>query len=381
MQLKRVIPLFNIYWDEDDIAQIVRTIERGGNWAAGPDIEIFEGMVAEYLGAGFCTVYNSGTSALQAVLMAYGIGPGDEVIVPSFTFIATANSPLFVGARPVFADIEDRSYGLDPEDVEKKITPRTRAILPIHYAGFPCMVEELRKIADAHSLLLIEDAAEAFGAGIGIKKAGTFGHAAVLSFCQNKVITTGEGGAVVTNNSEVYRRLKLIRSHGRLETGDYFSSPEYMDYITLGYNFRLSDISAALGIAQMKKVDRVIEMRRRNAGYLGRQLASIDRISVPEMPESHFNVYQMYPVRVKADGDLRDRLAAYLREKGIATRVNFYPVHLTKFYRDRFGHHDGELPVTEMVSRQILTLPMYPGLTENDMDYIAEQIKSFFDTL
>lgn len=376
MNLK--IPLFSIYWDEEDIRMTSEAIKKGMNWAAGPNIDAFEHMISEYISTKYCLAFNSGTSALHAILLAYNIGPGDEVIVPSFTFIATANAPLFVGAKPVFADIEEETYGLDPEDVERKITSKTKVILPIHYGGSPCQISELREIADTHNLVLIVDAAEAFGARIGEKKVGTFGHSAMFSFCQNKVVTTGEGGAIVTDSEEIYEKLKLIRSQGRLETADYFTSAEYMDYVALGYNFRLSDISAALGVAQLNKVDKIIEMRRRNAEYMSQRLLDIEQIRSPEVPEDYFHVYQMYAIRVKGDKDSRDELMAYLGSKGIMTKVNFHPVHLTQFYREKFGHEAGELPITEKVSNQVLTLPMYPTLTKEEIDYIGEQIKDFF---
>ena len=372
------IPLFKIYWDEEDIRMTTEAIKRGTHWATGPNVEALERMIADYIGAKYCLAFNSGTSALHALLLAYDIGPGDEVIVPSFTFIATANALLFVGAKPVFADIEEGTYGLDPEDVEGKITSKTKAILPIHYGGSPCLVRELREIADAHGLILIEDAAEALGARIGEKKAGAFGHSAMLSFCQNKIITTGEGGAIVTDSKEIYEKLKLLRSHGRQETSDYFTSAEYMDYVTLGYNFRISDILAALGIAQLNKVDKIIEMRRRNAEYMNQRLCGIEEITPPRVPEDYFHVYQMYAIRVKGDKDSRDGLMAYLGNRGIMTKVNFHPVHLSQFYREKFGYKAGELPVTEKVSGQQLTLPMYPTLTEEEIDYIGEQIKDFF---
>lgn len=372
------IPLFAIYQDEEDTKMVNETIKRGAYWACGPDVATFERMISEYIGARYCLTFNSGTSALHAILLAYGIGPGDEVIVPSFTFIATANAPLFVGARPVFAEIEEETYGLDPEDVKSRITSKTKAIIPVHYGGCPCHIRELRAIADAHHLILIEDAAEAFGARIGDRKAGTFGQSAILSFCQNKIITTGEGGAIVTDSEEVYNKLKLIRSHGRMDAADYFSSTETMDYVTLGYNFRLSDISAALGIAQIKKVDRIIEMRRRNAEYMSKILSEIEAVEIPEIPEDYFHVYQMYSIRVKKGRGARDRLKAYLAGKGIMTKVNFSPVHLTRFYREKFGYEQGELPVTEKISDQVLTLPMYPTLEKEEIDYICMHVKAFF---
>jgi len=371
------IPLFKIYWDEEDIKIVGETIRRGMSWAIGPNIEKFEETLSRYVGTKYALVFNSGTSAMHAVLLACGIGPGDEVIVPSFTFIATANAPIFVGAKPVFADVERKTYGLDPEDVEEKITTRTKAIIPIHYGGCPCLIEELRETARKHNLLLIEDAAESLGAYVDGKKAGSFGNAAILSFCSNKVITTGEGGAVVTSDRETYEKLKLIRSHGRAETANYFSSTEYMDYIALGYNFRMSDITAALGIAQLKKIDKVIEMRRRNAQMLSARLSRIAEIEVLRPADNFFHVYQMYTIRVNEGKEKRDALSAYLANQGIMTKVYFHPVYQTHFYKNILGYKC-DLPITESLSRQVLTLPMYPALTEHEIDFIADQVATFF---
>ena len=372
------IPLFKIYWDDEDIEMVTQSIQRGMFWAMGPNIEKFEGMLAEYLGRRYCAVFNSGTSALHAVLLAYGIGQGDEVIVPSFTFIATANAPLFVGAKPVFADIEETTYGLDPDSVRRKISPRTKAIIPVHYGGCPCLIEELKEIVEEHDLILIEDAAESFGAKRNGRQVGTFGDSAMFSLCQTKVLTTGEGGFIITDSQDIYEKLKLIRSHGRAETADYFSSVEYMDYLTLGYNFRMPDIVAALGISQLKKVDMLIEMRRNNSKYMTRALSGTKDIVIPEFPKEVFHVYQEYPVRIKAGEETRDSLRAYLTRRGIMTRVSFYPIHLTHFYRNVLGYDNRALEVTETVSSQALTLPMYPSITKEEMDYIAQEIHNFF---
>lgn len=371
------IPLFKIYWDEKDVKMVTDAIRRGMFWAIGPNIEKFEGMLADYIGTKYAVTFNSGTSALHATLLAFGIREGDDVIVPSFTFIATANAPLFIGAKPVFADVEGKTYGLDPEDVEAKITTKTTAIIPIHYGGCPCLIEELREIARKHNLLLIEDAAESLGATVDGKKVGSFGNAATLSFCSNKVITTGEGGAVVTNDNDIYERLKLIRSHGRAENISYFSSTEYMDYITLGYNFRMSDITAALAIAQLDKADKIIKMRREIAERMSAGLSGIAEIEIPNTPDGFFHVYQMYVMRVKEGREKRDALSAYLSQKGIMTKVYFHPVHLTHFYKNNLGYNC-DLPITEKASQQILALPMYPSLTEDDIYYITDEIATFF---
>lgn len=371
------IPLFKIYWDEEDIGMVKEAIQRGTFWAIGPNIERFERLLSEYVGTKYAVVFNSGTSALHATLLAYGIGKGDEVIVPSFTFIATANAPLFVGAKPVFAEIENRTYGLDPEDVERRITPKTRAILPIHYGGSPCLIHELKQVAEKYNLILIEDAAESLGAAVDCKRAGSFGDAAILSFCSNKVITTGEGGAVVTGSEKIYESLKLIRSHGRAENANYFTSSEDMDYISLGYNFRMSDINAALGIAQLGKIDKVIGMRRRNAEVLSLKLSQIADIEVPRPPDNFSHVYQLYTIRIKDGQKQRDAISAYLAERGIMTKVYFTPIHFTHFYKDEL-RYNCKLPVTEKLSRQVLSLPMYPTLTEDEIDYMVDGIVAFF---
>lgn len=369
------VPLFKIYWDEEDVELVSSVLKAGASWTAGLQITQFEEALCDYLGIKYCVTFNSGTSALHAGLLAHGIGQGDEVIVPSFTFIATANAPLFVGAKPVFADIEEKTLGLEPADVKKRISEKTKAIIPIHYGGCPCLIEQLREIAQEYNLIFIEDAAEALGASVNGRKIGTIGNSAVLSFCQNKVITTGEGGAVVTNSSEIYERLKLIRSHGRLETADYFSSPEYMDYVTLGYNFRMSSITAALGLAQLSKVGKIIEMRRRIAELMNQKLANIKQVILPQPPEGFYHVYQMYTIRVR--NGLRDELMKHLAKKGIMTRVYFPPVHQTHFYRNELKYNC-KLPATENMAKEVLTLPMYPSLTREEIDCMVNEVASFF---
>lgn len=363
-----------MYYDEDDIESVSAALRSGMNWAVGSDVTSFENELAEYIGTRYCLTFNSGTSALHTALLAHGIGAGDEVIVPSFTFIATANAPLFVGARPIFADIEETTLGLDPDDVLDQITPRTRAIMPVHYGGCPCQIRELREIADDHNLILIEDAAEALGASIEDKMVGSYGNSSMLSFCQNKVITTGEGGALVTDDRDLYERSKLIRSHGRLETADYFSSCVSMDYITLGYNFRLSNIAAALGRAQLRKVDPIITLRKAIARlYTTLLQKKVPEVSVMNPPEGYMHVHQLFSVRVPQ----RDGLMKYLAEQGIMSKIYFDPVHLTHHYRFLSGYVVS-LPVTEKVAGDILSLPVYPGMPEDDIIQVVDTIAEYY---
>lgn len=374
----QTIPLFKIYWDNRDIERVTSVIRKGAYWAIGAEIREFESLVAEFVGVKYALAANSGTSALHMVLAAHGIGKGDEVIVPSFTFIATANAPLFVGAKPVFAEIEEETYGLDPEDVERKITPRTKAIIPIHYGGLACRIKELKQIADRYNLILIEDAAESLGAKVSGQKVGSFGDSAILSFCSPKVITMGEGGMLLTNSKDVYEKARLIYNHGRVEKSDYFSSTEHMEYSILGYNFRMSTMTAALGIAQIEKIDRIIQMRRENASYLTEELSQIDEIKTPAEPVDFFHLYQMYTISLNDGESAREGLKEYLNQNGIGAKVYFDPVHLSLFYRRKCGFKGEELPVTESISRKVITLPMYPTLTKGEMDYMVDKIKEFF---
>lgn len=366
------IPLFKIYWDEADIKSVTKSLRTGMNWSIGQNIGSFEQKIGRYVGTEYATVFNSGTSALHSALLAYGVGTADEVIVPSFTFVATANAPLFVGAKPVFADIEDETFGLDPEDVNERITKHTKAIIPVHYGGCPCKITELTQIAQDHDLVLIEDAAESFGAKIEESRVGAFGDSAMFSFCQNKIITTGDGGAITTDSKQLRDRLELIRSHGQFETLHGLEQEKSSDYIALGYNFRMSNIIAALGIAQLDKVDAIIDMRRRNANYLTSKLKREGQdVVTPVPPRGYYHVYQMYTIRHPA----RDQLMSHLFNQGIMTKVYFPPVHQSYFYREVLNC-SSRLPVTEELAGQVLTLPLWPHMKEAEMNYVVDAICS-----
>lgn len=375
--MKWKIPLFKIYWDEDDIKAVENIIRSGMYWSTGPQNEEFEKRIKEYLDTKYCLTFNSGGSALHALMLAYKFKYDNEIIVPSFTFIGTAYAPLYIGTKPVFADIDSETFGLDPEDVKERITSKTKAIMPIHYGGMPCKIEELRKIAEEYNLILIEDAAESFGAKFKDKHVGTFGDSSIFSFCQNKIFTTSEGGCVATNNKKIYKRLKLVVSYGRITTGDNFTSSSDIDYVMPSYNWRLSTILAALGISQLKKVDKLIAMRRRNAKYLNVQLGKIEKIKTPNAPKDYFAVYQLYTIRIMAGPHVRDSLMEFLAKRGIFTKIYFEPVHKYSICR-KLGYSNISLPITEIIFSQVLTLPMYPHMTKTELDYIVNTIKEYF---
>lgn len=373
------ISLFKTSNDSDDIAAVSSVIRRGTYWAIGPEIQEFENKIAQFIGKKYALSFNSGTSALHALLEAYNI-KGKEVIVPSFTFIATANAVLLAGGIPVFAEAEDITFGLDVEDVERKITKNTIAVMPIHYGG--CVARDIDKIRDLctrKGLLLIEDAAQSFGAAMNNIKAGCFGDAAMFSFCQNKVITTGEGGVIVTDSEKIYEKLKLLRSHGRVEAAqDYFSHTGDNEYVEAGYNFRMSSISAALGISQFKKFSLLLEKRRHNAFILDRELGKINpRLLRIPFRSGHFEqVYQMYTLLLE-NKLIRDGLQKFLEQKGIMSKVYFAPVHLKELYIKRLGHQKGDLPRTELLSDKVLTIPFYADLSPDDLQYLIDSIASF----
>ncbi len=371
------IPLFKIFHDEDDIEAITNIIKRESFWSSGKEIKEFERLIAEYIGVKYCITFNSGGSALFALMKAYELNENDEVIVPSFTFIATALAPLYVNAKPIFADIEKESLGLDPEDIVKKITKNTKAIITVHYGGIPCKIKEIKEICEKYNLILIEDAAEAFGAKVNNKMIGTFGNAAIFSFCQNKIFSTGEGGCVVTNDRKLYEKLKLIRSYGRTSLGNYFEKETDVDYVDIGYNLRLSTIQAALGISQLKKVDKLISMRRKVAHYYNEKLKDIKGVKVLRERENCFNVYQLYSILVE-NKKTRDKLMKYLEKKQIASKVYFHPCHKYSVFK-KLGYDKIHLPVTEGISGKILSLPIYPHMTKKEQDYVINAIKEFME--
>jgi len=374
------IPLYKIYTDDEDVNLITKIVKRGTNWAIGPEIEEFENKIRNYVGCDYCVTLNSGTSALHATLLAYGIGLGDEVIVPSWSFISTANSVIFVNGKPVFADIEESNFGLDPKSILQKITQKTKAIIPMDYGGLSCKIQDIQDVAKSNGLILIDDAAEALGSSIKGKKVGSLADSSIFSFCGNKVLSTGEGGAIVTNSKKIYDKLNLIRSHGRIDSKNYFDDTSSSEYLGIGYNWRMSSITAALGISQMDKLDKIINMRQENAKFISSKLAIRPEIQVPNPPQGYEHIYQMYTIRLQ-DEKTRNDLQEYLTKKRIFSKVYFNPIHLTTFYQEKYNAKEGMLPVTEKIAKHVLTLPIYPNMTSEEKEYLTDSVIEFFEAL
>ena len=320
------IPLYKIYTDDEDVNLITKIIRRGTQWAIGPEIEEFENEIKKYVGSDYCVTLNSGTSALHAAFLAYGFGPNDEIIIPSFSFISTANAVQFVKSKPIFADIEENTFGLDSSSVLQKISNQTKAIVPVDVGGLSCNISEIKEITNNKNLILIEDAAEALGSSVNGNKVGSTSDCAMFSFCGNKVLTTGEGGAIVTDSKEIYEKIKLIRSHGRFDKTNYFDNVSESQYLELGYNWRMSTITAALGISQIQKLDKIIQMRKENAKFISSRLSRHSEIKVPNVPFGYDHIYQMYTIRLP-NKKIRNALHEFLTEKKIFSKVYFNPIN------------------------------------------------------
>jgi perosamine synthetase len=374
------LPLYKIYSDDEDLGLISKIIKRGNNWAIGPEIEEFENALSNYLGCDYCLTLNSGTSALHAALLSNDIQSGDQVLVPSFSFVSTANSVLFVSATPKFLDIETQNFGIDPKLISKNVESNSKAIIPMDYAGMPCKIHEINLESKENNLIVIEDAAESLGSKADGKKLGTISDCTIFSFCGNKVLTTGEGGALVTNSKEIFERVKLIRSHGRQDSKSFFSNPDQSNYVDIGYNWRMSSITAGLGITQLQKLDKLIKMRQDNAEYISSRLSKFSQITLPKSTKQNEHVFQMYTILLENE-NIRNSLHEYLLKEKIFSKVYFNPIHLSEFYKQKYSTHEGMLPITENISKCVLTLPLYPNMTVEEKNLLIESMSRFFENL
>jgi dTDP-4-amino-4,6-dideoxygalactose transaminase len=365
------LPLFDLRLDPQDLEAVAQTL-RSGWLTLGPRTAEFEQAFAEHLGARHAIAVSSCTAALHLSYLAAGVGPGDEVIVPAFTFAATANAVIYCGATPVFAEIASREQPmLDPEDVAAKITPRTKAVCVVHYAGYAAAVDRLKEICDAHQIALIEDVAHAPSASHEGRKLGTWGLAGAFSFFSNKVLSVGEGGLVCTDDDEVAALVRSLRSQAMTSgTWDRHSGrTDTYDVVALGYNYRLDEPRSALLLSRLQRLEAEIERRRELTCRYRQLLRQVPGIIVPfedsQVPESCCYVI---PIMLEQDGR-QSQVSAGLRERGIQTSI-FYPsIHKFTAYRKRFP--DVSLPVTELASRTELTLPFYPHMSDADQDRVA----------
>jgi len=363
----KFIPISKPWVGEDEIRaikeQILKCNLTNASAEGGEAVREFERLISAYTGAKHAIAMNSGTSAILASLMALGIKKGDEVIVPSFTFLSTVNTVLMVGAKPVFADITLDNYGLNPDDVKRKITRKTKAVILVHLYGYPAYVDEIKELTEEHGLYLIEDSAQALGSKFKGKQVGVFGIVGCFSTYPSKIITTGEGGFVITDDDELAWKLRVIRTHGQ---------ERLYESKILGLNLRMPELLAAMGIVQMKKLDRILSLRRNIAEKYNKELSGLGLILPKERKNAVFN-WNYYTVRIIKKN--RDEILQILNEKGIGATVYYRrPVHHSPIYK-RLGY-DVKLRNTEIACRTVLSLPIYPGLTNRQVDYVIRVFKS-----
>lgn len=371
---RKMIPYGRQTIEEDDIQAVVDVL-RSDYLTTGPKIAEFEKMVADYVGAKYAVAISNGTSALHAACFAAGIQPGDEVITTPLTFAASSNCVLYCGGTPVFADVDPKTYNIDPEDIRRKITDKTKAIIAVHLAGQPCDMDEIHKIAKEHDLIVIEDGAHALDSVYKGKKVGTLSDMTTFSFHPVKPITTGEGGMIVTDNEEFYQKMMLFRSHGITRDENLMTrndGPWFYQQLDLGYNYRITDIQCALGCSQMKKLDRFLALRKEIVARYNEAFADCENIVTPyQLPETESG-WHLYIVQVK-NCDRRKVFEA-LREHGIAVNVHYIPVYLHPYYQEH-GYKDVHCRNAEEVYSHIISLPLYPTLTEEQQQYVIETLK------
>ncbi len=355
---------------EGDIQAVVEVLR--SDWlTTGPKVAEFEERFAQQVGAKYAVAYSSGTAALHGATYAAGIGPEDEVITTPYTFVASANCILFQKGTPVFADVQEDTLNISPQALEQKITSRTKAVIPVHFSGHPCDMDEIMEIADKHGLTVIEDACHALGAEYKDRPIGTIGHMSVFSLHPVKHITSGEGGVVTTDDPELARKLRLFRNHcmssdarERMEAGGWF-----YEVVDLGYNYRLTDIQCALAMSQLDRLDSFVSRRREIADAYSKSFSELPGIAVP--PERPYvrNSWHIYVIQLELEKLSVGRAEVFsaLRAENIGVNVHYVPVHLHPYYRNTFGYHAGLYPIAEEAYERAITLPVFPDMTDDDV--------------
>lgn len=366
------IPYSRQFIDEEDIEE-VENVLKSDYITTGPQIEKFENAICEYTGAKYAVAVSSGTAALHLACMAAGIKEGDEVITTPLTFAASANCILYCKGMPVFADVKPDTYNIDPADVVRKITKKTRAIIAVDYTGQPCELDELRKIAEDYHLALIEDAAHAMGADYKGRRIGSVSDMTIFSLHPVKHITSGEGGLITTDDEGFYRKLKLFRNHGITRDPSMMTDHEgdwYYQQLDLGYNYRITDFQCALGLSQLKKLSRFVERRKYLAERYNKAFKDMASVICPFQKEGCNNSWHLYVIQVQSRSDVFRKL----RNAGIGVNVHYIPVYRHPYYQEN-GYKDIYCPNAEKIYDHIISLPLYYGLTDEEQDYVIMQLK------
>jgi perosamine synthetase len=369
-QATRRVPLARPWIDERE-EELVLEVLRSGRLSLGPTIERFEELIAERVGAPYAAAVSSGTAGLHLLVRAAGIGPGDEVITSPLSFAASANCFLFERATPVFADVDPATWNIDPAAVEAAITDKTKAVVAVDMFGYPCELDPLIELCERHGLALIEDSAEALGAEYRGRPVGSHGPPGVFGFYPNKQIATGEGGVVVTHSEETWKLVRSMRNQGRsYEGGGWFN------HVRLGFNYRWTDVQAAIGIAQLEKLDKALALRSAAANRYAELLADLDGVElVPADDDDHRRSWFVYVLALAPEID-RARVMADLRERGVDVAEYVPCIHLLTYMRELYGFSEGLCPVAEGIAARTIALPFFPGIGEDDQDYVVDSMRA-----
>jgi perosamine synthetase len=366
----RRIPLARPYFDERE-EELVLEVLRSGRLSLGPTIDRFEALIAERVGAPYAAAVSSGTSGLHLLVRIAGVGPGDEVITSPLSFAASANCFLFERATPVFADVDPRTWNVNPAAVEAAITDRTKAVVAVDMFGYPCELDALMELCERRGITLIQDSAEALGAVYKGAPVGSHGPSCVFGFYPNKQVATGEGGVVTTHSDEKWQLLRSLRNQGRSYDGG-----GWFNHVRLGYNYRWTDLQAAVGIGQLEKLDLLLELRARAAARYGDLLRDVDGVELaPADDAEHRRSWFVYVLALAPEVD-RARVMVELRERGVDVAEYVPCIHLLAYMRERFGFSEGLCPVAEEISSRTLALPFFPGIEPDDQDYVVDALRS-----
>jgi len=376
---KNFLPYGRQWIDSNDIKAVTDVLK--SDWITqGPKISEFEKIISKYCKVKYAVAFSSGTAALHGAAFAAGVANGDEVITSPITFAADGNCVLFQGGKVKFADIKKDTYNIDPDQIKKQISKKTKAIIPIDYTGQPCDIDEINQIAQGNELIVIQDACHSLGAEYKNKKVGGLADLTVLSFHPVKHITTGEGGMVLTNNKEYYEKLMLFRTHGISKDPKKLlrnEGPWFYEMQSLGYNYRITDFQCALGISQFKKIDRFIEKRRKIVTKYNKAFQDVKEIITPFEKENVKSVYHLYMIQLKLEKLKAGRKKIFdsLRAENIGVHVHYIPVHLQPYYQEKFGYKKGDFPVAENFYNQALTLPVFPKMNNEDVNDVINAVK------
>lgn len=370
-----MIPYGRQWIEEDDIQAVIEVL-KSDYLTTGPKVQEFEKTVAEYAGAKYAVAVSNGTAALHVTCFAAGIKSGDEVITTPITFAASSNCVLYCGGKPVFADIEADTYNIDPNDIARKITNKTKAIIPVHFAGQPCNMDRINEIAKQYNLIVIEDAAHALGADYKGKKIGSISDMTIFSFHPVKHITTGEGGMITTNDKDLYDKLILFRTHGITRDSEFMTHNEgawYYEQLDLGFNYRITDIQCALGISQMKKLDRFVARRKEIANKYNQAFKNVQNIILPKQSDNCNSSWHLYAIQILN----KDRKQVFdkLRQLGIGVNVHYIPVYKHPYYQNN-GYSKTACANAENYYKHAISIPIFPKMTDEEVDYVIENIKA-----